>query len=359
MDDFGRRLRLARKRIGLSMKDLVERMDRKVSVQAISKYESGKMLPSSSVLVDIAKALDVSLDFLMSSQIESVERVDFRKTSQASARELAKTEAIVIDKLERYLAVESILGLTTDIAWADSHVPVAVATEPEIDEVADALRHDWKLGFNPIPSLCEVLEDKGIKVILANLPESVNGLACQVHAKGNTKSHAVVVSDNLNVERKRFTLAHELAHRVIETANGSDLKPEATMNRFAGAFLMPKEHLVREVGDQCRNVSIAEIMRLKKIYGVSAAAMIERLGQVGVLRTATVRYAFQSFARGWRKKEPGPVSFGFAELETPLRFERLVYRALAEELISPIRAATLLDKPLVDIERSLGANPIG
>ena len=63
---FGRRLRLARKRAGLSMRSLAERMDPKITAQAISKYEAGKMMPSSAVLVGLAKALDVSLDFLMS-----------------------------------------------------------------------------------------------------------------------------------------------------------------------------------------------------------------------------------------------------------------------------------------------------
>ncbi len=48
------------------MRSLAERMDPKITAQAISKYEAGKMMPSSAVLVGLAKALDVSLDFLMS-----------------------------------------------------------------------------------------------------------------------------------------------------------------------------------------------------------------------------------------------------------------------------------------------------
>ena len=36
-------------------------MDPRVSAQAISKYEAGKMMPSSAVLVGLGKALDVSL----------------------------------------------------------------------------------------------------------------------------------------------------------------------------------------------------------------------------------------------------------------------------------------------------------
>ena len=53
---FGRRLRLARKRAGLSLRALAGRMEPKVTAQAISKYETGKMMPSSAVLVGLAQS---------------------------------------------------------------------------------------------------------------------------------------------------------------------------------------------------------------------------------------------------------------------------------------------------------------
>jgi len=59
---FGQRLRLARKKAGLSMQGLAESVEPRVSAQAISKYEAGKMMPSSAVLVGLGQALGVSLD---------------------------------------------------------------------------------------------------------------------------------------------------------------------------------------------------------------------------------------------------------------------------------------------------------
>ena len=69
---FAQRLRLARKKAGLSMRELATRMSPSVSVQAISKYEAGKMMPSSRVLVGLGQALDVSLDFLMGGQVQAL-----------------------------------------------------------------------------------------------------------------------------------------------------------------------------------------------------------------------------------------------------------------------------------------------
>ena len=352
---FGQRLRLARKRSGLSMRSLAEQTTPKITAQAISKYEAGQMLPSSAVLVGLGKALDVSLDFLMSGQVETLDGLEFRKHSGASARDRAQAEAILVDNLERYLAIERILDMPATIDWVEARRCDSVASEAEIDDRADALRDAWHLGFDPIPSLCELLEDKGIKVIEDDLPESINGMACHVQRGGKPVAEAVLFSKQINVERKRFTLAHELAHRIIRSTGNPAIRLEAAMNRFAGAFLVPGKRLLEEVGARRHRITYYEIIRLKHTYGVSAATVLLRLGQVGALPPATVQHAFATFARSWRKSEPERIRphHGFAALEEPRRFKRLVSRALGEELISPVRAAALLNQSLDSVERQI------
>ncbi len=335
------------------MRALSERLNHQVSAQAISKYEAGKMLPSSSVLVELARALDVSLDFLMSSQVEAIEGLEFRRHPVVpSVRDRARVEAILIDNLECYLAVEQILDLLPGTEWAEWRRHDSVANESEIDDRADLLREHWELGTDPIPSICELIEDKGIKVVECDLPEGINGLACNVVRSGKHIADAVVVSSQVNVERKRFTLAHELAHHMIRSVSNPEIQLEAAMNRFAGAFLMPRQHLIAEAGVHRNRMTYYEIVRLKHAYGVSAAALLVRLGQLGILRPAVVRRAFLTYARSWRTEEPSPIkdNSGFATFEKPRRFESLVFRALGEELISPFRAAELLEKPLEYVE---------
>ena len=338
---FGARLRLARKRAGLSMRSLAERMDPKVTAQAIGKYEAGKMMPSSAVLVGLGRALDVSLDFLMSAQVGELDGLEFRKHSRTSARDRANAEAVLIDTLERYLTIEEILGLPPAGDCFEGRRYDGVATEEEIDAMADKLRHAWDLGMDPLPSLCGLLEEKGVKVVEADLPERINGLTCRALRDGKPIADAIMVSKRTNVELKRFTLAHELAHRMILSTGNPAIKPETAMNRFAGAFLVPSQRLLEQVGKGRKRVTYYEIVRLKHAYGVSAAAMLVRLGQVGVLRRSAVRRAWRTYARSWRRSEPDPIggNDGFAALEKPRRFERLVWRALGEELVSPVRAA--------------------
>ncbi len=133
------------------------------------------------------------------------------------------------------------------------------------------------------------------------------------------------------------------------------------MNRFAGAFLIPKQHLLEKIGTRRHRITYYEIMRLKHTYGVSAAAILIRLGQVNVLPHTKVRHAFATFARSWRQIEPEPIpdtNHEFAAFEKPRRFKSLVSRAVGEELISPARAAALLNQSLDFVERQISGPAI-
>lgn len=353
---FGQRLRLARKKVGLSMQALADCVIPKVSAQAISKYEADKMMPSSAVLVGLGKALDVSLDFLLGGQVETLSGLEFRKRSGTSAQDRAQAEAIVIEKLEDYLAIEEILELSPPDNPFGNLVTDRVESFEAVDDMARDLRQKWMLGIDPIPSMAILLEDKGIKVIEADLPERFDGMACDVKRNnGKPNTAVVVVSSQTNIERKRFTLAHELAHRVIRATGNPAVDPEKAMNYFAGAFLVPGEHLVEEAGAQRHGMTYHELIRLKLLYGVSAAAMLMRLGQVGILSQAVIGYAFRSYARTWRTEEPEPIGAdeGFGSFERPQRFERLVWWALGEHLISPVRAAQFLRLSLSTVEREI------
>ena len=107
---FSERLKIARKRSGLSLRELSSHMERIVSAQAIGKYERGEMMPSSTVAIALAKTLDVSMSYLLSSSEVSLKSVEFRKLASTKARERATVEAEVLDNVERYLQVEEPVG---------------------------------------------------------------------------------------------------------------------------------------------------------------------------------------------------------------------------------------------------------
>ena len=97
---------------------------------------------------------------------------------------------------------------------------------------------------------------------------------------------------------RRLTLAHELAHRLIDTHSLSDKDEEKAATLFAGAFLLPREHLLREVGKHRSALGYKELIDLKRLYRVSGAALLMRLRQLGVISESTLKHIF-NYAREW------------------------------------------------------------
>ena len=352
---FGQRLKLARKKAGLSMQRLADQLDPPLSAQAISKYENDQMMPSSSVLPQLSKVLGTSIDFLMAAQVAELQGIEFRKGSRTSAQDRAMAEAIVIEKLEDYLAIEWILDLPVQPDQFGELRNRRVETYEEVEKLAVVLREHWKLGLDPIPSMSLLLENKGIRVVEADLPERFDGLACDVELVDNViKTEVVVVSHKTGIERKRFILAHELAHRVIVEAS-PNIDKEKAMHRFGGAFLVPADHIKDAVGNSRHGVTYNEIIRLKQFYGVSAAALLTRMRDLAILPAGVVEYALRTYAKAWRRSEPEPIGVGqgIGAFERSGHFTTLVWRALGDELISPMRASQLLKRPLKNVEEEI------
>ena len=61
---IGAQIALLRKEKGLTQNELGERLG--ISFQAVSKWERGETLPDTSILLDLAKALETSVDFILS-----------------------------------------------------------------------------------------------------------------------------------------------------------------------------------------------------------------------------------------------------------------------------------------------------
>ena len=140
---------------------------------------------------------------------------------------------------------------------------------------------------------------------------------------------------------RSFNLGHELGHLILEAQVELDL--EAACHRFVGAFLAPA-HMARfELGSSRTTLDMNELYLLKQKYGLSMQAWIFRARDLGIISENTAARLFKHFrANGWHRREPGEAF----PSEKPLRMERLIYRALAEDLISRSRAQELLGEPL-------------
>ena len=351
---IGARLKVARSASGMSLRALESSIGRAVSAQAIGKYERDESMPGSATLIALARALDVSVDYLLADDDVVLEDVEFRKKAIAARKAEAQVKAILLRELERYLVLEELLGLPS-VNWdRPREVPYPVVADvAEADRAARSLRSAWGLGSDPIPNLVELLEERGIKVLMVDV-DDIDGLIANVSRRGGPTAPVVVVNPSHTGERQRFTLAHELGHLVLEV--GGKLKEESAAHRFAGAFLMPAEVLWSEVGKHRTSISIGELVDLKVLFGASIQAVTHRCKDLGIIGRTLYSDLYREFRqRGWRTppyEEPAPL-----EPEKLQRFERLCYRALAEDVISESRAAELLDISVQELDRRMDAAP--
>ena len=351
---IGQRIRVSRRASGLSLRELEAKIDNRVTAQAISKYERSEAMPSSGVLITLADALGVSVDYLTNDRDIALEAVELRRKRRTSKREESQVEAKVINLLERYLMVEEILDLPTVAKDMPRDAPWPVLHDlAETEHAALGLRAHWGLGLDPIPNLVELLEERGIKVLSMNLP-NIDGLTARVRRENRNIASVIVVNRGDWGERQRFTIAHELGHMVLDVAPKIDAEKAA--HRFAGAFLMPAETLRAKIG-KCRiSIGWGELFDLKRIFGVSVQALAYRCKDLGIFGNPLFRLLFNEFTRhGWRSspyKEPGAMPG-----EQPLRFERLCFRALAEGAISETKASELLGQSVHELTQRMDEPP--
>jgi Zn-dependent peptidase ImmA (M78 family) len=151
----------------------------------------------------------------------------------------------------------------------------------------------------------------------------------------------IVIKTELPGNRQRFNLGHELGRLVLDVKE--NLNSEAACHRFVGVFLAPNQAVYFELGSRRTTLDMNELFLLKKKYGLSMQAWVFRARDLEIISENAATRLFQRFrANGWRRNEPGEA----LPAEEPLRMERLVYRALAKDLISRSRAQELLGKPL-------------
>ncbi|RJR08457.1 helix-turn-helix domain-containing protein [Candidatus Parcubacteria bacterium] len=326
------RIKAARKFRGYSQRELARRAE--VSYQAISFYEKGINIPGESVLNKLAEATGFSVAWFETELLikEDDLKLAFRKKASLTKGKYQQIIYKVIDWLERYIMVESLFPdrkINDILPYGKWHIEKIA----DVESIAIELRKEWNLGLGPISSLVDVLEDKGIKICLIDMDKAFD--ACTFKYKD---SAAIVLNKNISYSRELFNILHELCHLLF--CINHTLDKEKVAHRFAGSFLVPEAIVKSEVGRFCKDISLTELYYLKKKYGLSMAAWIYRLKDLEIIDTTIYRrLCIKMSKKGYRQEEPGDKEIA---IEQPKRLERLVYKALGENLMTISTAADLL-----------------
>lgn len=331
---FALRLKNARQLKNMSMVALSNALGDLVSPQAIYKYEAGKMLPSSGVIIELSHVFDVPMDYFFRPIKTTITGIEFRKKNKLGLKERKSIQMQATELLERYV---EICDICAEVLPTFSNSELIVSSPEDVISVTSTLRQKWNVSEDGIDNVISFIESLGIIVIEIDASKDFDGFSGMAD-----QTPVIVLNKEYMPERKRFTALHELGHLAMRMDNNlSDKDVERFCHLFAGEMLIPVNQMKRRLGDiSRRKVSLQEMAELQKLYGISIDALMHKAMDFDMIGEPKYRNynilkstkpAFKEFAEKSRYVE-----------EYTEKFSQMVYRAYAEELISCSKASSLL-----------------
>lgn len=344
---FGKRLKNARKMKGLSQRALSSQMGGIVSDSAIDKYEKGKMMPSSSVIIKLSEILEQNIDYFFRPFSVNIDAssIKYRKKASLGKKELISIQEYVSNELEKYIEVENIAN--EQESFKINYSDIIIETEDDVLSIASRLRKDLELGKSGIISPIEILEGLGVKIIEVNTTDKFDGFSFTVSG-----IFVIVLNKRFTPERKRLSLFHELGHKILCFSDKIDDKTEERLcNIFANEVLLPSDVFISRIGRFRNSISLIELKDLQSQYGISVDAMIVKARLLNIISSNTYASFFKKKNKIPAFKETAQKSI-YPE-EYSVRFKRIVYKLLANEVITISKGANLLNISVNEVEKEL------
>lgn len=338
---FEKNLKYYRLKKNMSKKELADSLG--VSAMAISNYESGKRTPDIEMITKLAEILGIKItDFMATRNSDLVfQHNEFRKHSDLSKSEQEFIQESVEEYFARFFDAVECLGGNPLPNPPKCH-GIKYTGDYEVDSQALRKYLDFPKD-GPVDELIIILENKGIIVFEIDIDnDHFSGM------NGIVNGHPfIVINKNITPERKRTTIVHELSHIMFDWGKTPNKECEKSCTGIAGAFLITKDDLLRELGP--RRTRFTKDMELVcEEYGISIYLLVKRSAQVGIISPSLEKgFYIKANKMNLRDKEPNRVRGA----EEPLLFRQLVLRAINEEGISIQRGAELLNTNYSELEK--------
>lgn len=368
---FAKRLQSARKVCGLSQADLVNKMTKlaeempliykSVSTTAIERYENAVMYPENdAILATIAVALNTKISNLTRPFTVNIDcsKFEFRKRSKLGKKAQEAIKIKIQNRIEKYIEIERIMGLETKFDVDLSSIEVCTADDARA--AANLIRVNWGLGNGPISQPINVLEAHGVKVIeIDEDPELFDGISNVVEGipivvlNGNDEPCKNNKHQN-TPERRYLTGFHEFGHTVLNFSKDVDAKEKENLcNVFANEMLIPSSKFKEIFGEKRQNISSYEFKAVQREYGISVRALMMKAVQLGVIKKNRFSWYCVTLNKPENEQFRKMIDASAILPEHTSRFECLVHRALASEIITISKAADLLDISVSELRMNM------
>lgn len=310
---IGRRLTEAREARGLSITSLIESLEGKVTVAAVSQYEKSMSTPRPEVAELLAEKLQIPFAFFFSKSKHNDDSLLYWR-SLSSATKTARTRVRrrfvwfkeISEYLKTFLEFPEV-NFPTPEELGVPHDPT-ILNHNQLDEIAQRCRQYWELDNAPIDNLVDLLERQGAVLSRGSIFSDKLDAFSQFSSIDETP-YIFLATDKNSAVRSRLDAAHELAHLVLhrhvseESFKDKEIhsKLEKDAFYFGSAFLLPKQSF----SEDFRYPTLNSLLYLKRKWNVSIGAMIIRSKELGLIEKSQADNLWINYSRrGWKKQEP-------------------------------------------------------
>jgi Zn-dependent peptidase ImmA (M78 family)/DNA-binding XRE family transcriptional regulator len=328
-----------------------------ISLLAYRNIESTKSKPNISSLEKIANFYNIDTSELLKENKSQIKKVRFRALEKKNIR---KREDIIYEVsawLEKYNNIVGILNLTDEFKYQLSDL-VNTTNDPII--MAKKVRERFGLSNGEtVKDICNLIEFKaGIKILAKQFnSDSFFGLSAEDIFDG--KIIVVNTWDRISVERRIFSIAHELGHILLHFNNiqedllSEDSTEEKEANTFASHFLMPQEDFISAWNKSTNCDFVDRVIRVKQIFRVSYQVVLYRLSEyikannVKDSKNIELFNVWKAFGISYRRKYGVKIDWK-KEIKSELDENSKELRALSNQFYSSGRLAELVKKAVDD-----------
>jgi len=294
--DIAAQLVHARTKLGYPQEDVGNALG--VSRAMVSYWESGARRPSDRQLVVLARLFGVEVGALLGHKEIETEPDLAEMMFRGEDTTLSPAAKRGIGEFVRFLDMYAELAEMTNFAIRGTmQSPFGVTqgydSTDDARRKAEEVRSHLRIGLGPIGDVDLICELLGITVFRTGLGLDLESAPSGAFLKHPRVGLSVLANLEMTPGRRRFTVAHEIAHALFHSDRRSFVVSRRTndaierfANVFAGEFLMPTEGIRRtmeEHGFGPRIEDPADVVHLQRFFGVSYATALVRLRQARLL----------------------------------------------------------------------------
>ena len=316
-----------------------------ISLLAYRNIESGKSKPNLSTLEKIAKVYNVDVADLLKETQQQILKVRFRALEKKNIRKREDIISEISLWAEKYNKLVNQLNLESSFEYKLADIE-NTTKDPII--MARKARKALGLKNETVMDICNLIEFKaGIKIMAKQFnSDSFFGLSAEDIYGG--KIIVVNTWDRISVERRIFSVAHELGHILMHFLNvkndltSEDKDEEKEANTFASHFLMPDSDFISVWNKSANCDFVDRVIRVKQIFRVSYQVVLYRLSEY--VKNNNINFdTWKTFAILYRKKYGVKIDWK-KEVASNLDENSKELRALSNQFYSSGRLAELIKK---------------